>query len=32
MLKKLFESGTKFFLNSLPIISLVLLNSMDEIF
>lgn len=32
MLDKLVEGGTKFFLNSLPMISLVLINSMDEIF
>ena len=32
MFDKLIERGTKFFLNSLPVISLVLLNAMDEIF
>ena len=32
MLDKLIVGGTKIFWNSLPMVSLVLLNAMDEIF
>ena len=32
MLNKLIECGTKFFLNSLPMVSLALIYAMDEIY